>query len=178
MTHTNLRSLFTDIANAVRAKTGSSAPIVADAFPSAIADIPTGGGGSEELDGLIMRTLTSFTGSQSYIDTYAFTGCSSLTTVSFPVCTNIGSNAFFVCSKLSMVSFPECTNINTYAFASCSSLIEITVGTDYSSVCYLSNSNAFSKCSALTSIYVPASLLTAYQTSTNWTYYSSKLVGV
>lgn len=40
--HTNLRSLFTAIASAIRAKTGGSADIVADNFPSAIAAIPTG----------------------------------------------------------------------------------------------------------------------------------------
>lgn len=40
--HTTLSSLFTDIANAIRAKTGSSAQIVADNFPSEIANISTG----------------------------------------------------------------------------------------------------------------------------------------
>ena len=40
--HTSLASLFSDIADAIRAKTGSSDQIVADNFPTAIADIPTG----------------------------------------------------------------------------------------------------------------------------------------
>ena len=40
--HSTLTSLFTDIADAIRSKTGSSASIVADAFPTAIAAIPTG----------------------------------------------------------------------------------------------------------------------------------------
>ena len=42
MAHTTLTSLFSDIADAIRAKTGSSAAIVADNFPSAIAAISTG----------------------------------------------------------------------------------------------------------------------------------------
>lgn len=42
VTHTTLRSLFTAIANAIRTKTGGSAEIVADDFPTAIAAIPTG----------------------------------------------------------------------------------------------------------------------------------------
>ena len=42
-THSTLTSLFTDIANAIRAKKGTSADIVADNFPSEIASIPTGG---------------------------------------------------------------------------------------------------------------------------------------
>lgn len=43
--HSTLTSLFSDIADAIRAKTGSSETIVADDFPTAIANIPTGGGG-------------------------------------------------------------------------------------------------------------------------------------
>jgi len=41
--HSNLTSLFTDIADAIRAKTGSSDPIVADQFPEAIEGISGGG---------------------------------------------------------------------------------------------------------------------------------------
>lgn len=41
-TYTTLSSLFTAIANAIRAKTGSSAQIVADNFPTEIANIQTG----------------------------------------------------------------------------------------------------------------------------------------
>ena len=39
MAHTSLASLFSDIADAIRGKTGSSAQIVADNFPTAIAGI-------------------------------------------------------------------------------------------------------------------------------------------
>ena len=42
--HETLGSLFTDIADAIRAKTGGSASITADNFPSEIASIPSGGG--------------------------------------------------------------------------------------------------------------------------------------
>ena len=38
--HTSLASLFTDIADAIRGKTGDSAALVADDFPTAIASIP------------------------------------------------------------------------------------------------------------------------------------------
>lgn len=38
--HATLTSLFTDIANAIRAKTGEAGTIVADNFPSAVASIP------------------------------------------------------------------------------------------------------------------------------------------
>lgn len=39
--HASLASLFGDIADAIRGKTGGSAPIVADDFPTAIAGIPS-----------------------------------------------------------------------------------------------------------------------------------------
>ena len=42
MAHTSLASLFSDIAAAIRAKSGGTAQIVADDFPDAIAAIPTG----------------------------------------------------------------------------------------------------------------------------------------
>jgi hypothetical protein len=42
-THENLTSLFTDIANAIREKTGSTETLVADQFPAAIANIKAGG---------------------------------------------------------------------------------------------------------------------------------------
>ena len=42
-TYQTLGSLFTAIANAIRGKTGGSASIKADDFPSAIGAIPTGG---------------------------------------------------------------------------------------------------------------------------------------
>ena len=41
-TYTTLSALFTAIANSIRTKTGSSAQIVADNFPTEIANIPTG----------------------------------------------------------------------------------------------------------------------------------------
>lgn len=41
--HSTLTSLFADIANAIRGKTGSGAQIIADEFPAAIAAIPSGG---------------------------------------------------------------------------------------------------------------------------------------
>ena len=41
-THSNLKDLFTGIANSIRSKTGSTEPILADNFPSEIAAISTG----------------------------------------------------------------------------------------------------------------------------------------
>jgi len=77
--HSSLTDLFTDIASAIRAKTGDSGAIVADAFPSAIAAIPSGGGGNTDAeDGMITRTLSgSYENSRiTAIGNYAFFLCS------------------------------------------------------------------------------------------------------
>lgn len=45
--HSDLTSLFTDIADAIRSKTGGSDPIIADQFPEAIEGIESGGGSDD-----------------------------------------------------------------------------------------------------------------------------------
>jgi hypothetical protein len=119
------------------------------------------------------------------INGYAFYNCTALTTASFPEVTTIGSSAFCSCFNLTTASFPEVTTIGSSAFCKCYNLKSLYL--TGSSLCKLSNSNAFSSTpiggystSAGTygSIYVPASLLTSYQTATNWTYFSSRFVGI
>lgn len=120
-THSTLAALFTDIADAIRNKTSTSAQIVADAFPTAIANIPTGGGitaddiAERKLSGVLSASVTS-------ISDYAFCDCQSVRHASFPSCTVIGSYAFARCLNLNTASFPACTSIVSWAFASCTHL--------------------------------------------------------
>ena len=137
-------------------------------------------------DGLITRTLTSYTNDRlTTIGNYAFYYCSRLTTVSFPVASTIQYGAFSSCYALTTASFPAATTIGGYAFARCYNLKSLYL--TGSSLCKLSNSNAFSStpiggysASAGTygSIYVPSSLLASYKTATNWTYFSSRFVAI
>jgi hypothetical protein len=119
------------------------------------------------------------------IGTAAFNSCSALISVDFPTCTDILSSAFYYCSGMETASFPVCQNMNANAFAQCRLLTSLYLMG--SLVVSLKNSNAFSStpiggysasAGQYGSIYVPASLLTDYQTATNWTYYSSRFVGV
>lgn len=114
------------------------------------------------------------------IGSNAFDTCTQLTTVDFPACTTIGSYAFYSCTRLTTANFPAATTINIYAFKSCKTLSSLTLTGP--SVCTLSNSNAFASTpyagysasfSGTPYIYVPASLISAYQSATNWTYFSS-----
>ena len=112
----------------------------------------------------------------SYIGEKAFQYCHSLSEVSLPVCSYIGFNAFWNCYPLSQISLPMCSHIDSWVFEECSSLSIITIG--YSGVCSLNDSNAFSKTqitSSTGSIYVPASLVDAYKSAPNWSYFSSQI---
>ena len=55
--HETVTDLFTDIADAIRAKTGGNTPIVADDFPDAILDIPSGGGTTEAEDNDVILSI-------------------------------------------------------------------------------------------------------------------------
>ena len=115
---------------------------------------------------------------------YAFNGCINLASVNFPACTSIASQAFRYCSSLTSANFPICANIGSSAFGGCSKLASLTLGA--SSVCTLYNSNVFTgtPISVSTyignygSIYVPASLVNAYKSATNWTRYSSRITSM
>ena len=141
------------------------------------------------------------------IGSNAFYQCTSLTSVSFPVCTDIGKTAFYQCIKLISVNFPMCANIGSSAFYNCTKLTtaDFPLATTIDSkafyccynlkslyltnsvVCTLSNSNAFTSTpiggystSAGTygSIYVPASLVVAYKSATNWVTYSNRITAI
>ena len=106
----------------------------------------------------------------------AFMYCSSLTNVSFPACISIGGSAFRGCSRLKVVNFPVCTSIGYAAFYSCSSLASIYLGA--STVCTLGHSNAFTSTAIWSdkgSIFVPASLVSKYQSATNWAFFSARI---
>ena len=112
----------------------------------------------------------------------AFSGCVILTTADFPKATTIRSSAFVYCYKLTTASFPNATIIENGAFFSCSRLTSLYL--TGSSVCKLSASRAFNStpiggysatAGTYGSIFVPASLVSAYRTATNWTYFSSRI---
>ena len=162
--------------------------------------------GAQIVDGTVVELIDT-AGGVYQIKSYAFTNCSALTTVSFPQASYIGSGAFAYCIGLTTVSFPQASYIDYNAFYNCYSLTTVSFpkvsyihssafGSCYnltslyllaSSVCSLVNSNAFSSTpiggysvSAGTygSIYIPASLYSAYLVASNWSYFSSRFVSI
>ena len=107
------------------------------------------------------------------LNNYAFRSCNNLSYISLPKVTMVSGYCFGNCTALETVSLPKCSYLNRYAFWSCYNLNTIYMGTELSTVATMAQSNALSDCSALKSIYVPASLVDAYKSASNWSYYSS-----
>lgn len=110
----------------------------------------------------------------------AFGHCHNLQSVYFPLLSSItGSYTFAYCSSLSTVSFPKLSILGSMAFYSCSNLSSIYLMN--SVVCSLAASDAFHGTIISTAngkIYVPTSLVTSYKTADQWSYFSTKIVGI
>ncbi len=92
------------------------------------------------------------------IGSYAFRSCTSLTSVTIPSSvTSIGNYAFYGCSSLSSVEIPnDVTTISMGAFEGCSSLTSVTIPEKVTSIGY----GAFSGCTSLTSVTIPGNVET------------------
>lgn len=111
----------------------------------------------------------------SYIGPYAFYAACGSGTLNIPKCELLESSCFYE-AGFKEVNLPVCSYIGAGVFASCSSLSSVTIG--YSSVCNLYYRNAFISTpisSGTGSIYVPASLVSAYKSASEWSYYSSRI---
>lgn len=130
------------------------------------------------------------------IGSYAFNGCSSLTSITIPnSVTSIGNSAFYYCSSLTSITIPNSvTSFGDYAFYGCNSLTSVTIPDSVTSI----GNYVFYDCTELTqlilfpstppdlgltaipanvqSIYVQQSSKTAYQAAINWTAFASKIV--
>ena len=89
------------------------------------------------------------------IDGYAFTGCTSLTSVTIPdSVTIIGERAFFECTSLTSIVIPNSvTTIGWQAFYECTSLTSIIIPDSVTSIDW----RAFYNCTSLTDVYYTGS---------------------
>lgn len=125
-------------------------------------------------DNVGMQKFTMLAGTT--LGSYALTGCTNLAEISFPdTLTTLDSRACTSLTALLKLVIPaSVTTIGSNAFENCSNVAEYhflsttppTLGT-----------NVFASNSSTMKIYVPADSLADYQAATNWTTWSSYMVG-
>ena len=125
------------------------------------------------------------------LSSYTFESCSKLLSVDCPMCTYV-YRAFSYCSSLAFVTLGSTLQsdstytpiIYSSAFQNCSKLE--TLNLYYNSIATLSNTGVFAGTpmsnstyiSKFGSIYVPASLVDAYKSATNWTTYANRITAL
>ena len=95
-----------------------------------------------------------YTTSDDVIGDNAFSGCSSLTSLTLPSSvTSIGGHAFELCSGLTSLTLPSSvTSIGEFAFRYCSGLTSLTIPSGVTTIDYY----AFADCRGLTSLTLPS----------------------
>ena len=114
---------------------------------------------------------THIPNSVTSIGTYAFRGCSGLTSVTIPnSVTSIGNWAFLGCTGLTSITIPNSvTSIGAWAFYGCSGLTSVKV---YAKTPIAISFGTFPTSQAMT-LYVPRGSKAAYQTASGWKDFSS-----
>ena len=112
--------------------------------------------GSSAFSGCTSLTSVTIPDSVTSIGSYAFSDCDSLTSVTIPDSViSIGSSAFSDCDSLTSVTIPDSvTSIGGSAFSGCTSLTSVTIPDSVTSI----GSGAFYGCTSLTSITIPDSV--------------------
>ena len=150
-------AILTDIADAVREKTGTIEPIVpenmAEMLRNVEGDYERGYAegyekGDSNIDGILTRRATTISnGRITYLGIEVFRNYDSLAVVDFPNVTSTGVNVFYACYALHTVNLPSLISINSNMFAYSSLLKRL----DFPSVESISG-GAFSSCSRLVTL--------------------------
>ena len=148
----NVNDFLTDIADAIRAKKGTSALINPQDFASEIEGIEGGGGSDsgETIDALFTNTLTHLKSNATSLRAYALRGLSKLVSVDLPNVTSVGDNALYGvgCSE---VYLPKCTKVGGTAICYCNSLVKVNLP-----VCKTLGTYAFRDNKLLADVSLPA----------------------
>ena len=160
---TTLNGIKSDIKAAIIAK-GGTATNDFTTYATAISNLPSGGGGGDDLKNLIERDITSIDipSGTTTIGRNAFSACTSLTSVMIPnTVTSIGINAFYNCTGLTSVTIPNSvTSIGNSAFSNCTALTSITC---LATIPPTLGNTVFTGVPADCAIYVPAASVTTYK---------------
>ena len=146
---------LSNIASAIRVKNGSTAVYKPGEMAAAITNLPTGGSGggsSDNEDGLIMDTLVNYENTTATkIKQGCFKDSTKLAMATFTNVGDVGSSAFSGCKALIQVSLPNATTIGNNCFDNCNQLSTVNLSSDVNTL----GEYAFSNCKSLTSINIP-----------------------
>ena len=149
-----LKTIKQDIKSALEEK-GQTPSNVFSTYANNIRAIETGGSGGDtsQEDGLITRTLTSYSNDRvNSIGEYSFYNLKTLTNVECPNVTSIGIYAFYNCTSLTNIDFPKVTSLGRYVFQNCTKLVSVSMPLfEFSSY----TENLFYGCSSLKNVYMP-----------------------
>lgn len=111
------------------------------------------------------------------LNSYAFYNCSALTDINFPLATSIPQNCFYSCGVIKKADFGAAKSIAASGLAYCSAL-EALILRRSDAICTLANTTNALKETPIEGgtgyVYVPASLLSAYQSASNWSTYAAQ----
>ena len=117
--------------------------------------------------------ITSFNAPKvTSLNSYAFYGCSGLIGVNFPAATSVGGTCFYQCTKLVRADFgAKCKTLNGSALAYCSKLETLILR--YTEGVVSIATNTFSGANFDGYVYVPAALLADYEANESWASYTT-----
>lgn len=169
---------------------------------TALQNKASGGGSTDIEDGIITRTLTSYTNDRiTKVGSHVFRGFTSLTSISLPNVTLLAAYALDSCSGLTSVNLPKVATLNNYAMQNCGGLTTLefplkisTQGAVWNNCSNLTtlilrgttmsglgNKNCFNNtpiASGTGYIYVPDNLVDSYKAATNWSTYAAQIKGL
>lgn len=119
---------LTDIADAIRGKTGGTDPLTLDGMVEAIAGIQAGGGNTDNvMDSFLDGTLEHLISNATFIYDESFYGYAPIKNIEFPKLTNCGKSAFYGCSNLESADMPLLVETRQNLFRSCGKLVSVNV---------------------------------------------------